>query len=82
MTSITSPQKSRIVGSLACQQNSYLRELDTEIISCIESQSSLLTDKEKLNSNDKKEWLIECADSVLFPEGIFIYLSFFLIHCS
>jgi misacylated tRNA(Ala) deacylase len=74
-----------IVGALQCQKNSYLRTLETEVVSCEEfvppkaaqqngkSKTKKSTDPTKgLEDGDaapSKTWLIELADSVLFPEG-------------
>ncbi|OAG04298.1 ThrRS/AlaRS common domain-containing protein [Paraphaeosphaeria sporulosa] len=71
-----------IVGALSCQRDSYLRTLETEVISCEEYTQP----KDDSKSNGKKStdasnvprdkgiaetrtWMIEFADSVLFPEG-------------
>ncbi|KAJ1308275.1 hypothetical protein OPQ81_003990 [Rhizoctonia solani] len=72
----------KIVGNLACQQNSYLFELRTKVVSCIEVASSKADtkrakkNKEKdsraestTNGTESKLWEIECEDSILFPEG-------------
>jgi misacylated tRNA(Ala) deacylase len=67
---------SRVVGDLACQRDSYLRTIDSEVISCVEA-SPPKTNGTK-NSSKKgvstpepeKIYFIEFADSVLFPEGI------------
>lgn len=76
--------RTRIVGELACQRDSYLRTLDTVVLSCVEvspqkpnDAASVMKDKKTKNSrtsNDEitkspKTWEIEFADSVLFPEG-------------
>ena len=75
--------RSRIVGALACQRDSYLRALDTEVISCVklspqkadqtlpETKTQVSTDSIQLSKSElsPKFWLIEFADSVLFPEG-------------
>ena len=45
------------VGGLACQMNSYLRELDTTVVSCSPSAA------------DASLFDVVLADSVLFPEG-------------
>lgn len=74
-----------IVGALQCQKNSYLQTLETEVVSCEEfvppkaaqqngkSKTKKSTDPTKgLEHGDattSKTWLIELADSVLFPEG-------------
>lgn len=74
----------KIVGELACQQNSYLYELQTKVVSCVEVVSSKADtkrtkkNKEKdqktqsttTNGDDTKLWEVECEDSVLFPEGV------------
>ncbi|CAE6468826.1 unnamed protein product [Rhizoctonia solani] len=68
----------KIVGNLACQQNSYLYELQTTVISCVEVASSK-ADTKRTKKNKEKDskptngteilWEIECEDSILFPEG-------------
>ncbi|KAF2254884.1 ThrRS/AlaRS common domain-containing protein [Trematosphaeria pertusa] len=74
-----------IVGALSCQKDSYLRSLETEVVSCTEyvapktqktngkSKSTKSPDPGKAIGNGEapssKTWLIEFADSVLFPEG-------------
>lgn len=74
-----------IVGALSCQKNSYLRSLETEVVSCNEfippkvpqtntkSKIKKSTDASQALENEaisiSKTWLIEFADSVLFPEG-------------
>lgn len=71
-----------IVGALSCQKDSYLQALETEVVSCSEyippktaqqggkSKTKKSTDPEKgLPAATSKTWLIEFADSVLFPEG-------------
>lgn len=74
-----------IVGALSCQKDSYLQTLETEVISCDEyippegnlqngkSKSKKSTDPLKVNghteSTAQRTWMIEFADSVLFPEG-------------
>lgn len=74
-----------IVGALKCQKDSYLRTFETEVVSCSEytapeapkqagkSKTKKSTDPTKFqqtgNSPASKTWLIELADSVLFPEG-------------
>lgn len=83
MTVDTAP-RIRIVGELACQRDSYLRTLDTVVVSCVEvspqkpiDTPSVMKDKKPKNnrtSNDEitespTMWEIEFADSVLFPEG-------------
>lgn len=62
----------RVVGALACQLDSYLKTLDTEVISCVKApaEASKASKKKKQEAPPQDEWLIECADSVLFPEGV------------
>lgn len=71
--------RGRVVGALACQRDSYLRSLDTEVISCVKfsppKPSQNGTKKQKPTTDASKTsapldlWLVEFADSVLFPEG-------------
>ncbi|KAF1842369.1 ThrRS/AlaRS common domain-containing protein [Cucurbitaria berberidis CBS 394.84] len=84
MGAVASPSPT-IVGALKCQQDSYLQTLETEVVSCNEyippktpqqngkSKSKKSTDPTKVLQNSEstpsKTWLIELADSVLFPEG-------------
>jgi misacylated tRNA(Ala) deacylase len=74
---VTTPS---IVGALACQKDSYLQTLETEVISCNvyippkgDSKSNKPTGPSKANGNSdsaaQQTWMIEFADSVLFPEG-------------
>jgi misacylated tRNA(Ala) deacylase len=71
-----------IVGALKCQKDSYLQTFETEVVSCSEyappeapkqngkSKTKKSTDPTKVEQNGtSKSWLIELADSVLFPEG-------------
>ncbi|KAH7079167.1 Threonyl/alanyl tRNA synthetase [Paraphoma chrysanthemicola] len=71
-----------IVGALRCQKDSYLRSFETEVVSCEEysppkapqqngkTKTKKSTDPTKFNQIvDSKTYLIELADSVLFPEG-------------
>ncbi|KAF2876985.1 Threonyl/alanyl tRNA synthetase [Massariosphaeria phaeospora] len=69
-----------IVGALSCQKDSYLQTLETEVVSCTEyvppqtsgkskSKKALGPEKASDASTSPKLWLIEFADSVLFPEG-------------
>ena len=76
-----------IVGALLCQKDSYLRTLETEVISCEEyispkaapasgkpkakKGSDAAKATEDASTTAPKTWLIELADSVLFPEGKF-----------
>ena len=69
-------QAGRVVGALACQRNSYLRSLQTVVLSCIElpraqRRSETTTHvPETIDPKPAQLWQIECADSVLFPEGL------------
>jgi misacylated tRNA(Ala) deacylase len=71
-----------IVGALRCQKDSYLQTFETEVVSCSEyaapeapkqngkSKTKKSTDPSKFEqTQNSKSWLIELADSVLFPEG-------------
>ncbi|KAJ4366619.1 hypothetical protein N0V95_000120 [Ascochyta clinopodiicola] len=73
-----------IVGALSCQKDSYLQTLETEVVACDEyippktpqinkAKSKKSTDPSKINGNSdpatQRTWMIEFADSVLFPEG-------------
>jgi misacylated tRNA(Ala) deacylase len=79
-----------IVGALSCQRESYLRTLETEVVSCSEfvpSQAPPQRNNKAKKSKDGKDscngapngnpngtaesktYLLEFADSVLFPEG-------------
>lgn len=74
-----------IVGALRCQKDSYLQVFETEVVFCDEytppkspqratkPQTKKSTDPSKVrdsgNEAQSKTWLIEFADSVLFPEG-------------
>ncbi|OHE95139.1 threonyl and Alanyl tRNA synthetase second additional domain-containing protein [Colletotrichum orchidophilum] len=72
---VTESTRAQVVGALACQKNSYLRTLEAEVISCEKRPPP----PAKKNGKDKSAgsvaessadvWLIEFADSVLFPEG-------------
>jgi misacylated tRNA(Ala) deacylase len=84
MGATTSPNPV-VVGALQCQKDSYLQTLDTEVVSCEEfvppntSQQNGKTSTKKstdpmksLKNGDaasSKLYLVELADSVLFPEG-------------
>ncbi|RKL10645.1 hypothetical protein BFJ68_g8621 [Fusarium oxysporum] len=62
--------KGRVVGDLSCQSDSYLKTLETEVISCEKApKHAHKSKKSNGHSHSHDEWLIECADSVLFPEG-------------
>jgi misacylated tRNA(Ala) deacylase len=71
-----------IVGALKCQKDSYLQTFETEVVSCSKyappeapkqsgkSKTKKSTDPTKFEQNGSSQsWLIELADSVLFPEG-------------
>jgi hypothetical protein len=89
MTSVMPALRSRVVGDLICQRDSYLQSLDTEVVTCVKlsaqdsNQSvtkvkSKATEGSRINGDaslSKSLWLIECADSVLFPEGTATYNS-------
>lgn len=79
-------REGRVVGALACQRDSYLRKLGTEVVSCVElppqkaaqsssgkkakaSKDASAPSQPEAASAPPKWWLVECADSVLFPEG-------------
>ena len=59
----------RPVGALACQSNSYLKTLETEVISCVKAEEGAQNGTRKQDVVVGDQWLVECADSVLFPEG-------------
>ena len=79
------PNIPSIVGALSCQKDSYLQTLETEVVACDEytppkgsqqggkAKSKKSTDPAKVNGNEDpappRTWMIEFADSVLFPEG-------------
>lgn len=79
-----------VVGALACQRDSYLQTLDSEVISCVElppqkpaqnsskGKTKVSTDPSKNGSpsTGSKIWQIEFADSVLFPEGKYLSIPF------
>ncbi|KAK9459289.1 Threonyl/alanyl tRNA synthetase [Lipomyces oligophaga] len=63
--------RSKVVGALACQVNSYLKSLDAIVVSCTE-----LTERDvkeaKSDPNDTKNaslFEVEFNDTILFPEG-------------
>ena len=66
------------MGALACQKDSYLQSLKTVVVSCVEPVAPKATKDSKAKAAKTtspvvdKLWAIECADSVLFPEGIAI----------
>ncbi|KAK6711170.1 hypothetical protein SNK05_005597 [Fusarium graminearum] len=55
-------ESGRVVGDLACQSDSYLRSIETKVVSCEKS-----TQKSKKSA--QPQWLLECSNSILFPEG-------------
>ncbi|KAG8352585.1 hypothetical protein FVEN_g9456 [Fusarium venenatum] len=59
----------RVVGDLACQSDSYLQTLETKVISCEKAPKRAQKSKKHDARHEEAEWLIECSDSVLFPEG-------------
>ncbi|KAG7109552.1 putative alanyl-tRNA editing protein alaX like [Verticillium longisporum] len=76
MTVPASVPSGRVVGALACQQDSYLRTLESEVLSCVKRPPPTSQEGEKRKSKAAAEsaeakdvWFIECADSVLFAEG-------------
>ncbi|KAH6670859.1 Threonyl/alanyl tRNA synthetase [Plectosphaerella plurivora] len=79
MVEVNSLPAARVVGALACQQNSYLRTLKTQVVSCVKSpppasnpkaaKGKAAAAKPSETSSSEETWMIECADSVLFPEG-------------
>ncbi|KAM0328546.1 hypothetical protein ACHAQA_004953 [Verticillium albo-atrum] len=76
MTVPSSTPSGRVVGALACQQDSYLRTLESEVLSCVKRPPPVAQEGGKRKSKAatdaaeaKDIWFIEFADSVLFPEG-------------
>ncbi|KAH7303547.1 Threonyl/alanyl tRNA synthetase [Stachybotrys elegans] len=78
MTLVDPVHQGQVVGALACQKDSYLKKLDTEVVACVRaappSPSQNRPGKKKSRANEETSthsdvWLIEFADSVLFPEG-------------
>ncbi|KAI9050381.1 hypothetical protein LZ554_005546 [Drepanopeziza brunnea f. sp. 'monogermtubi'] len=75
MPTLETNSSPKVVGDLACQHDSYLRTLESEVVSCIEhtpqakASGSKKSSKNAAPEEPSKSWLIECADSVLFPEG-------------
>ncbi|GME88682.1 unnamed protein product [[Candida] boidinii] len=74
--SISSGYSSTVIGALACQQNSYLKELNTKTISCNQLKDFNKFKNLKLNSivkeyqdSEKDIFEIEFKDTILFPEG-------------
>ncbi|KAH6620009.1 Threonyl/alanyl tRNA synthetase [Boeremia exigua] len=82
---VTTPPIPSVVGALSCQKDSYLQTLETEVVACDEyippkgnqqngkAKSKKSTDPSKTSNNSdstsQQTWMIEFADSVLFPEG-------------
>ncbi|KAI0871024.1 threonyl and alanyl tRNA synthetase second additional domain-containing protein [Hypoxylon argillaceum] len=80
-TTTTTDLRACVVGALACQRDSYLRTLESQVVSCVQ----LTPPPAKPSKNGQKTkaptapvsseppssdvWLVEFADSVLFPEG-------------
>lgn len=69
---------STVVGALACQKNSFLKSCETVVLSCLEvTQEAKKADKKSKSKSKeqtpveepKKQFSIELADTVLFPEG-------------
>ncbi|KAG8739550.1 hypothetical protein FRC10_005460 [Ceratobasidium sp. 414] len=74
----------KVVGELACQQNSYLNDLQTTVVSCAEVVAAKADTKRTKKNKERgqtdqttangltaataKLWEIECEDSILFPE--------------
>jgi misacylated tRNA(Ala) deacylase len=74
---LLSPKPSgRVVGDLACQRDSYLRTIESEVISCVEASPLKANGSKKDSRNGASDpelervYLIEFTDSVLFPEGV------------
>lgn len=67
---------SAIVGALACQKDSFLKTLVTQVVSC-KDYVPILTSKDKQNKGkkapgpdaSKKQYAVVLRDTVLFPEG-------------
>ncbi|GMG20260.1 unnamed protein product [Ambrosiozyma monospora] len=73
-----------IVGALACQKDSYLKQLITRVVSCTESKPVLVASTSSSGKKSKKKskqqqsspsepvkpvYEVEFEDTVLFPEG-------------
>ncbi|OWB67664.1 ligase activity, forming aminoacyl-tRNA and related compounds protein [[Candida] boidinii] len=74
--SMSNGYSSTVIGALACQQNSYLKELNTEIVSCNQVTDFQKFKNLKLNSivknyqdSEQDIFEIESKDTILFPEG-------------
>jgi misacylated tRNA(Ala) deacylase len=67
------PPKSHTTDLVACQRDSKLRTLQTTVTACHEQPlpepAAGGSKKKKKGSNPPKRWLVELADTVLFPEG-------------
>ena len=77
--------RTRVVGELACQKNSYLQTINTVVVSCVEmatpKPAEIASGKKVKKAKNPSEtasgeitpspklWEIEFGDSVLFPEG-------------
>ena len=71
---MTAVLRSRPVGSLACQKDSYLRTLEAEVVSCERYVPAVTGNKTKPSKSGTQTpnndlWQVEFTDSVLFPEG-------------
>ncbi|KAH6889639.1 threonyl and alanyl tRNA synthetase second additional domain-containing protein [Thelonectria olida] len=75
MGDLITTTQGQMLGALACQKNSYLRTLETEVVSCVkfsppEAKQSAKKKKNASASPPASDvWLVEFSDSVLFPEG-------------
>lgn len=65
-----------IVGALACQKDSFLKELETSVVGCTEHKGHITAkDKQNKGKKDKSgsksavQYAVELQDTVLFPEG-------------
>ncbi|KAI0446416.1 threonyl and alanyl tRNA synthetase second additional domain-containing protein [Xylaria telfairii] len=72
--------RARVVGALACQRDSYLRALESQVVSCVKltpppadkkngQKTKPPTTTPSSEPSPSDLWLVEFADSVLFPEG-------------
>ncbi|KAI0465313.1 hypothetical protein LJB42_000543 [Komagataella kurtzmanii] len=60
-----------IIGRLACQNNSFLRDIETQVVShtpCQDATNELPPDRRGL-IGENQLYLVELEDTVLFPEG-------------
>ncbi|KAI1176156.1 threonyl and alanyl tRNA synthetase second additional domain-containing protein [Nemania sp. FL0916] len=81
LTINTAASRASVVGALACQRASYLRTLESQVVSCVPMTPPLAkppksgqktmapTAAVTSESPSTDTWLIEFTDSVLFPEG-------------